>query len=277
VRLAVRAAGVNPVDYKAYSGAWGTDPANLPMRLGAEAAGVVTAIASGITGVAVGDEVLAYRASGAYTTDLVVPVESVVPKPASLPWTEAGGLLLTGATAVHALTAVHVAAGDTVLVHGASGGVGLMAVQLAVSSGATVIGTAREANHELLRDLGVVPVRYGPGLAGRVQAAAPGGVDAALDLVGTDEAVEVSLALVRDPDRIVSIAAFGRGVRAIGGGPDADPGDEIRAAARFQLTDAVAAGRLRVILAGSYPLAQVADAHRELARGHTTGKLVLIP
>jgi NADPH2:quinone reductase len=156
----------------------------------------------------------------------------------------------------------------------------LMAVQLATKLGARVIATASTARHGLLRELGAIPVAYGEGLADRVRAAAPQGVDAAFDLVGTDEAVDVSLELVPDRSRVVSIAAFGRGgdgITLIGGGPGADPGTEVRAAARLQLVEAVRAGTLRVLVARSYPLADVADAHRDIMSGHTTGKIVLMP
>jgi NADPH:quinone reductase-like Zn-dependent oxidoreductase len=225
--------------------------------------------------------VIAYRAPGAYAADLIVSGESVVPKPADLPWDQAGGLLLTGATAVHTLEAVGVGPDDTVLIHGASGGVGLFAVQLAVARGATVIGTASVGKHELLRELGAIPVSYGEGLADRVRVAAPGGVTAGIDLIGTDEAVDVSVELVSDPRRIATIAAFGRapalGIQLLGGGPGADPGTEIRSAARTQLTSAVAAGRLRVFVSRTYRLAEAAEAHRDIMSGHTTGKIVLIP
>lgn len=281
IRIEVRAAGVNPIDWKAFSGLMGADPNALPKPVGQEAAGVVTAVGPGVTAVAVGDEVIAYPVSGGYSTDLVVAAANVVPKPASMTWEQAGGALLTGATAVHALTAADVRDGETVLIHGASGGVGLPAVQLAVGRGATVIATAGPTKHDLLRELGAVPVEYGDGLADRVRAAAPQGIDAALDLIGTDEAVETSLELVADRQRIVTIAAFGRalddGITLIGGGPGADPGTEIRNAARTQLTDAFAAGRLRLFVAKSYPLAEAADAIREIMTGHTTGKIVLVP
>ncbi|MFF0156449.1 zinc-binding alcohol dehydrogenase family protein [Streptomyces sp. NPDC005263] len=285
VRIAVRAVGVNPFDHKMYSGVFGTDPANLPMRLGAEAAGVVTMVGAHATGpagpIAVGDEVIAYRAPGAYAAELVVPASSVVPKPAALSWEQAGGLMLTGVTAVHVLEAIGPLKGETVLIHGAAGGVGLTAVQLAVARGATVLATASPAKHDLLRDLGAIPVAYGPGLADRVRAAAPDGVDAAADLIGTDEAVDVSVELVADPARIATIAAFQRGAQAgikvLGGAPGADPGTEIRAAARLQLTEAAGAGRLRVLIADSYPLREAAAAHRQIMTGHTTGKIVLVP
>jgi NADPH:quinone reductase len=285
VLIAVRAAGTNPVDYKRYSGAMGRDPAQLPMRLGSEAAGVVTEAPDGAEGPAgpirAGDEVIAFRIAGAYAADVVVPASSVVPKPPTLPFEQAGGLMLTGATAVHALTVIHVDAGDTVLIHGAAGGVGLMAVQLAVDAGARVIGTASESGHALLREFGAEPVTYGPGLEARVRALAPGGVDAAIDTAGGDEALDTSLALVPQRDRIVTIVAsrraFDSGVKVIGGAPGADPGTEVRAAARLELTRLVADGKLRVVVAAVYPLAEVAAAHRELATGHTHGKIILVP
>jgi len=278
VRVSVRAAGVNPADVKSYRSEG--DPSRLPLPLGYEAAGVVTAVGPE-TSVAVGDEVIVFRTSGAYATDLVVDESTLTAKPASLDWSEAAGLLLAGATAVHTLEATGVAAGDTVLVHGATGGVGLNAVQLARLRGARVIATAGERNHALLRELGAEPVTYGDGLADRVRALAPDGVDAALDLVGTDEAMDVSLELVADRGRIASIANFDRGpregIRLLGGGPGADAGDEVRMAARPELARLAGTGELRVLVAATYPLTEAADAHRQIATGHTTGKIVLLP
>lgn len=283
--ISVRAAGVNPVDYKMYSGAFGTDPAKLPMRLGFEAAGVVTAAAPGLTGpagpVTAGDEVIAYRISGGYATDLTVPGSALIPKPAALDWPQAAALMLTGATAWHALVAAGAGEGDTLLVHGGAGGVGVMAIQLAAARGATVVATGSPPRHELLTDLGAIAVPYGPGLADRVRKAAPAGVDAALDLVGTDEAVDVSLELVSDRARIVTIAAFARagsaGIKAIGGGPGADPGTQIRDAARTELAAMAGSGQLRVMVSQTFPLADAAAAHRAIMSGHTSGKIALIP
>jgi NADPH2:quinone reductase len=283
-RIEVRAAGVNPVDVRSYSGAFGQDPARLPIRLGSEAAGVVTAVGPDAVGpagpVQVGDEVIAYRAPGAYATELVVPARAVIPKPDTLDWPQAAGLMVTGVTAWHLLAATAVGAGDTVLVHGGSGGVGLMAVQLAAIRGAKVIATASPARHDLLRDLGAIPVAYGPGLEDRVRAAAPGGVDAALDLVGTDEAWDVSLGLVADRARIATIVAFGRGLQAgikvLGGAPGADPGTEIREAARLDLARLAQDGKLRVLVSQTFPLAEAAAAHQAIADGHTTGKIALV-
>lgn len=280
IRLAVRAAGVNPVDWKRYGGAMGTG-APMPMRVGFEAAGVVEEAgpdAEGPAGpVAPGDEVIAFRIEGGYADEVVVPASAVVPKPAAMSWEAAAGLMLAGATAAHAVSATGVAAGDTVLVHGAAGGVGLMAVQLAHLRGAGVLGTASERNHGRLRELGAEPTAYGSGLEERVRALAPDGVDAAIDCVGTDEAVDVSLGLVADRDRIATIAAFGRGdtgIRLLGGAPGADPGTALRDAARLELTRLVEEGRL-VVHARAFALEQVADAHREGQGGHVSGKLVL--
>ncbi len=282
--LEVRAAGTNPVDYKLYGSALGRDPAQLPMRLGREAAGVVSEVADGAEGpcglVHVGDEVVAFPIAGAYAAEVVVPASSLVPKPPALSFEQASGMMLTGTTAVHALTVIRVRAGDTVVIHGASGGVGLMAVQLAVDAGARVIGTANESRHAYLRELGAEPVAYGAGLLERIRAVAPDGVDAAVDAAGGDEALDTSLAIAR-PERIVTLLAsrraFDSGVKVIGGAPGADPGTEIRAAARLELAWLAEGGKLRIEVAATYPLAEAAAAHRALASGHTHGKIVLIP
>jgi NADPH2:quinone reductase len=284
VLISVRAAGTNPIDYKLYSGGYGRDPEKLPMHLGFEVAGVVTAVPGGTTGpagpIGVGDEVIAYRIEGGYASEVLVPASAVLPKPSTLSFEEASGLMLAGATAVHALTVIGVTDGDTVVIHGASGGVGLLAVQLAVSAGVRVIATAGEGRHAYLRELGAEPVTYGAGVADRIRARAAK-VDAAIDCVGTDEALDVSVQLVADRARIVTIAGFARGadlgIRMIGGAPGADAGVEIRAAARMELVRQAEAGKLRVLVAASYPLAEVAEAHRELIGGHTHGKIVLIP
>jgi NADPH2:quinone reductase len=280
VLLEVRAAGVNPADWKSYTGAFGTDPSRLPLRLGFEAAGVVVAVGPGHHGVRVGDEVLT-PAHGAYADHVLVRADDVLVKPPTLAWEAAGGLLLTGATAAHTLHATAVGAGDTVLVHGASGGVGSMVVQLAVDRGATVIGTARRSHHDVVAALGAVPVEYGPGLADRVRALAPDGVDAAVDTAGTAEALDVSVELVADRGRVATVAAFERGaelgVRVLGNGPGADPGTDVRAAARRTLVDLAGAGRVRVRVGATFALADVAAAHRAGMAGTVTGKIVLVP
>jgi NADPH:quinone reductase-like Zn-dependent oxidoreductase len=283
--IEIRAAGVNPIDAKVYSGAMGADPGRLPLRLGSEASGVVTAVGPGTAGpagpVQVGDEVIAYRAPGSYAEEVVVPASALVPKPDTLDWAQASGLMVTGATAWHLLTATEVGAGDTVLIHGAAGGVGVMAVQLAVGRGATVVATASPANHDFLRELGAIPVEYGTGLMDRVRAAAPGGVDAALDLAGTDEALDVSFVLVPDRTRIATILSFERGlntgIKVLGGAPGADPGTEIRDAARLDLARLAQDGSLRVFMSHTFPLAEAGRAHEAIAQGHTRGKIALIP
>jgi NADPH2:quinone reductase len=274
----VRAVGVNPIDWKSYSGVRGADPAALPLGIGFELAGVVIAAGPGVSLVP-GDEVLGFRVTGAYASYVVVPEPALVRKPAGLGWPEAGGLLLAGVTAVHALTVSELREGETVLVHGAAGGVGLLAVQLAKLRGARVIGTASAHNHERLRELGVEPVAYGDGLIDRVRALAPDGVDVALDLVGSDEAYAVSAELVPEPGRVVTIAGFGKpdmGFRVLGMQPGAEPGHDIRAAARSEVAQLAADGKL-VFPVRSRPLAEAADAHREGMEGHTVGKVVLVP
>jgi NADPH2:quinone reductase len=150
-----------------------------------------------------------------------------------------------------------------------------------VDAGARVIGTASESGHALLRDLGAEPVTYGPGLEDRVRALAPDGIDAAVDAVGGDEALDTSLALVPRRDRIVTLLAskraFESGIKVIGGAPGADPGTEIRSAARLELARLAGEGKLTVLVAAAYPLAEAAAAHRALATGHTHGKIVLVP
>ncbi|MGO9557952.1 MAG: quinone oxidoreductase family protein [Acidimicrobiales bacterium] len=285
VLIEVRAAGTNPIDYKFYSGNMGRDPAALPMSLGLEASGVVRAVGADAVGpmgeINAGDEVIVYPTRGTYAEQVIVPGSSVVRKPANVTFEAAAGLLLTGCTAVHALAATGVSAGDTLVIHGASGGVGLIAVQLAVARGARVIATAGESSHGELRRLGAEPVVYGEGLTDRIRGLAPDGVDAAIDAVGTDEALDVSLALVADRSRIATIAAAKRGlelgVKALGAGPGSDPGTEIRAAARIELVRLAGDGAIEIRVAAAYPLADAAAAHRELASGHTHGKIVLLP
>ncbi len=281
VRVAVRAAGINPIDVKVYSGLFGENPERLPIRLGFEAAGVVDAVGPDVDAFAAGDEVIGHPIPGASAEQIIAPASSLVRKPANLGWEEAAGLLLVGVTAVHALTVIDVKAGETVLIHGA-GGVGLAAVQLAVARGARAIVTASPARHDELRALGGEPVAYGDGLLERVNEMAPDGVDAAIDTVGSQEALDVSLALVADRDRIASIANFSpaaaeAGIKLLGGGPGADPGTEIRSAAKFELAELAAAGQFTVIVDRTFPLADVADAHAYQASGHATGKVVLIP
>jgi NADPH:quinone reductase-like Zn-dependent oxidoreductase len=286
----VRAAGVNPVDWKVYSGTFhavddkhkGSAGLEAVMpALGLECAGVVSEVGPGVVGVQVGDEVIVYPVTGAYADQVLVPVSSLIPKPRALGWSEAGGLMLAGTTAAHALHAAGVGQGDTVLVHGGSGGVGLMAIQLAKIAGAEVIATAAARNHALLRELGATPVVYGPGLAQRVRESVGDRVTAALDLAGTDEALDVSLELVGDPRRIASITGSerraGAGIKLLGYGPGQDAGTEFRAAARADLAEHAGGAELRVVIADTFPLAEAARAHVLGQSSHQPGKIILIP
>jgi NADPH:quinone reductase-like Zn-dependent oxidoreductase len=290
VVVSVRASGVNPIDWKLYSGGFHVvdddhkDAAGISSSmpsLGLECAGVVTEVGPDVTEVQAGDEVIVFPVTAAYADYVAAPATSVLVKPAGLGWAEASSLMLAGTTAVHALQAAGVGQGDTVLIHGGAGGVGLMSVQLAIASGATVIATAAGRNHALLRELGATPVAYGPGLAGRVRAAAPQGVSAAVDLAGTEEALDVSLELVADRARIASVTGPARraeaGIKLLGYGPGQDPGTEIRNAARPGLVERAGSGALRVIVDATFPLADAAKAHEAGLAGHGPGKLVLIP
>ncbi|QHC60601.1 zinc-binding dehydrogenase [Rathayibacter sp. VKM Ac-2760] len=283
VRIRVRAAGVNPADAKLLRGLFGRG--RVPVRPGSEVAGVVTAVgeeASGPLGaIAVGDEVVAFRVSGGYAEELVVPATAVLPKPAGLAWEQAAGLLLAGTTAMHLLEATAVAAGDTVLVHGASGAVGSLVVQLARGRGARVLGTSSEHGAAVVERFGGEPLPYGAGLEERVRALAPDGVDVALDTAGTDEALDASVALVADRSRIATVAGFEHGaalgVQLLGGGAGADPGTALRDAARAPLLERAGRGELEVLLGPSFPLASAAEALALVESGRAGGKVVLLP
>ncbi|NYI59468.1 NADP-dependent oxidoreductase [Cellulomonas soli] len=283
VLLDVRAAAVNPWDWKSYSGTAGHDPARLPMRLGLEASGVVAEVGPGVRWLAPGDEVVAWPVSGAYASRVVVPEQSCVRRPASLGWAQAAGLLVTGVAAVHALAATGTGSGDVVLVHGGTGGVGRLLVQLAVLRGARVVATGSAASADDLRELGAVPVAYGDGLVERLHAleATVGPVTVAVDTVGTDEALDASVALVADRSRIATLAGFARGtelgILVLGSGRGADPGTQVREAARGQLVELAADGSIEVHVARTYPLEAAAEAHRDSRTGHARGKLVLLP
>lgn len=281
VTIRVTAAGVNPADHKHVSAP--RPGVTLPVPIGYEVAGVLTAlgpeteIASG--GGSVGDPVVAFRIQGGYATELTVAARDVFAKPARLSDEEAANLLLAGTTAAQMLDVTGVKAGETVLVHGASGAVGVSILQQAAELGARIIGTASTASFERVRRFGGIPVAYGPGLADRVREAAQTPIAAALDAVGTDEAVEVSLQLVPDRTRIVTIVAAQRaereGFRAIAG---AQPESQaFRDAARARLLELAGTGRLQVPVARTFALADAPEALRFLADGHPGGKLALLP
>ncbi len=281
VTIEVRAAGMNPADYKRFAS--GQDRSVLPLSIGYEVAGVISAlgpdteIASG--GGKIGDEVLAYRISGGYASAVTVPAKDVFAKPGNMDFAEAANLLLVGTTAAEMLDVTRVAKGETILLHGASGAVGVSVLQQARLIGAHVIGTASENNFDTIKKFGGTPVRYGPGLEDRVRQAAPNGVAAALDTVGTDEAIDVSLALVKDRQRIVSIAARGRakkdGYQTIGG--TIPTSAAFRDKARAHLIQLAADGKLVVPMTQTFPLAEAKSALEVLMSQHPGGKLALIP
>jgi NADPH:quinone reductase-like Zn-dependent oxidoreductase len=280
VLVEVRAAGANPIDYKQYSGDLGRDPHDLPMPIGLECAGVVSVAAPGAQGytgaVNVGDEVIVTNVKGCYADKVIAEAAEIGHKPAGLTFEQAAGLLLTAGTAWHLLMKTDVGMNDIVLIHGASGGVGLMAVQLAAARGATVIATASPGRHDQLRAYGAHPVAYGPGLADRVRAI--GTVTAALDLVGTDEALDTSVELVADRSRIATIAGFARapelGIAIL---TEADGGQEIRDASRAPILALASDGKLAVTVDKVFPLPEAPEAHRYLRTGHARGKVVLVP
>jgi NADPH:quinone reductase-like Zn-dependent oxidoreductase len=246
-------------------------------------AGVVTAggADTGTTAAphSVGDEVLPFRIAGGRATEVTVPAADVLAKPPSLSFPEAAGLLLAACTASEMLHVTRVREGDTVLVHGASGAVGVSVLQQAALLGARVVGTASAARFDVVTRYGGVPVAHGHGLEQRVREAAPEGVTAALDCVGTDEAVDVSLALVADRDRIVTIAAAERAraerFPAIAGSMPAS--QAYRDSVRADLVRLAGEGRLVVPVARTFPLARAVEATELLMGGHPGGKLVLEP
>ena len=272
IRVRVRAAGVQPFDCALRRGdlaRW--MPVPLPSRLGNEFAGTVEAVGAGVTSVAVRDAVLGWEERACYADQVIVPADQVVAKPAGVPWEHAGVLSASGQTASAAIETLDVGPGDTLLVHAAAGGVGSFAVQIAAASGATVIGTARPANHDYLRCLGAIPVTYGDDLEARVRAVAPKGVTAVLDCVG-GPALEQSVSLAADPARIVTIAdrvnAPRLGIRVIG---------TDRAQSRLtQLLDLYQTGKLTVHIHRVFPLSDASLAHREVETGHVRGKVVLV-
>jgi NADPH:quinone reductase-like Zn-dependent oxidoreductase len=277
VRVRVTAVGLNPMDWglAARPEAAARFGLTLPSGFGYDFAGVVDEVGAGAAGFAVGDRVYGGALARA-AADFVVmkgagdAAEALLHTPDGVSDVVASTLPVAGTTAAAALAAVGLRSGDTVLIGGAAGGVGVFAVQLARLAGAAVIGTAAEGTFEFLRELGVEPVAYGTGLADRVRALAPGGVTAATDLFGTETA-EAALALGVPPERISTVAAGPNppgGVRATGG-IDAEPDALDRIAA------AIAAGRITVPIAGVFPVERLREAVALQAGRHVHGKVVV--
>jgi NADPH:quinone reductase-like Zn-dependent oxidoreductase len=275
VLVQVKATGINPGEAKIREGLlharW---PAVFPSGQGSDLAGVVAQAGPEVTGFSAGDEVIGFTDNRASQAEFVlVQAGNLTAKPAGVPWEVAGSLFVAGGTAYAAVRAVALAPGDTVVVSGAAGGVGSLAVQLAGRTGATVIGIAGQDNHDWLAAHGVLPVSYGAGVADRIRHVAQD-VDAFVDTFGADY-VQLALDLGVQPSRIDTIANFEAiekyGVK--GDGSAAAASADVLA----ELAELVAAGQLEVPIAAAFPLDEVRDAYRRLERGHIRGKIVLLP
>ena len=270
IRVAVRAAGVNPVDWKIRGGMMGGE---LPRTTGREVAGVVDELGDGVTDVAVGDEVFGFAAGGGGAAELAL-LADYAPIPSSLDFAGAAALPVAVETAVRTLDLLGVKEGTTLVVNGAAGSVGMTAVQLARGRGARVIGTASEGNHEFLRSLGAEPTTYGDGLVERVRELAGDGVDRALDAAGGG-ALPALVELTGGPDHVVTIADY-PGAEALGVPFSGGMGAERAVHALAEIGTLIDAGRFSLPVAQTFPLEQIAEAHRESETRHVRGKLVLL-
>jgi NADPH:quinone reductase-like Zn-dependent oxidoreductase len=278
VLVEVKAAGINPGEAMIRQGflhdRW---PATFPSGQGSDLAGVVAETGGGVDTVAVGDEVIGFTEQRASQAEfVVVPADQLTPKPDNVTWDTAGALYVAGGTAYAAVASVRLEHGDTVAIPGAAGGVGTIAVQLAVRAGATVLGIAGPSNDDWLTAHGAIPVNYGDNLADRLRAAAPNGrVDAFLDFFGGGY-VELALTeLGIEPHRVDTIIDFAAVERY--GVLSAGLADASSAAVLAELAGLVAAGQLEVPIAEVVPLAEVQRAYRTLEARHTRGKIVLRP
>jgi NADPH:quinone reductase-like Zn-dependent oxidoreductase len=262
---------VNPIDWKVLSGAMaGGAPLSGTGYLGFDAAGVVDEVGEGVTDVSEGDEVLG---RGSNTQAEYAVLDSWAAKPAAVDWAVAAASGVAGETGERGLRLLDVKAGDTVFVDGGAGGVGAVAVQMAVARDATVVASASEANHDYLRELGATPVLYGDGVADRVREAAGGPVHAVFDVAGKTP-VEDLVGLVPEPSKVVSIANFAAGeagVKVTGGGADSKPMQALA-----EVADLLAQGSLQIKVE-TFPFDRAVEAYRISTGGHVRGKLVLVP
>ncbi len=276
VLVRVKAAGINPGEATIREGGLAKQwPATFPSGEGTDLAGVVDEIGAAVAGITVGEAVIGFTNNRASHAEfVVVDADHLVPRPANVSWEQAGALFVAGTTAYAAVRAVSLSPGDTVVVSGAAGGVGSIAVQLANIAGAKVIGLASQVHHQWLADHGVIPASYSDGALDRIRAASGGRVDAFIDTFGHGY-VELALQLGVPADRIDTIidfdAAAKHGVKTAGSSAAAT------AAVLGELASLIDAGRLEVPIAGVYPLDQVRDAYRALEMRHTLGKIVLEP
>jgi NADPH:quinone reductase-like Zn-dependent oxidoreductase len=271
IRVVVRAASVNPIDWKLFSGMMsGGTPREGTGYLGRDAAGVVDEVGEGVTGVSVGDDVFGL---GSATQAEHAVLDSWVAKPSAIDWSVAAAAGVSGETAERGLRLLGVKSGDTVFVDGGAGGVGAVVVQFAIARGATVIASASEGNHGYLKEIGATPVLYGEGVADRVRTLAGGQVDAVFDVAGRTPAEEL-ITLVPTPAQVVSIANFGAtdtGIRATGGGADSEPMSALAETSRLLSSNDL------VIKVQTFPFDRAAEAYRISKEGHVRGKLVLVP
>ncbi|KJK59939.1 NADP-dependent oxidoreductase [Saccharothrix sp. ST-888] len=267
--IAVRAAGVNPVDWKIRQGYLGTGQP-LPAVLGSEASGVVQALGAGVEGFAVGDEVFGSAVAGGYAEHTLLDAATTAHKRPDISFAQAAALPVAAATAYDALRQLDLTAGQTVLILGVAGGVGSVAAQLAKGHGLTVLGTAGDRNRAYVESLGATQIRYGDGVADRIRAVAPDGVDGIVDLVGGDDARAVA-PLLRDPAKLVS-AVDPTTAAELGGAfvRRSRTADTLEALAKLVAFDA-----LDQHIAATYPLEDAARALAEVESGHVRGKLVL--
>jgi NADPH:quinone reductase-like Zn-dependent oxidoreductase len=270
IRVGVRAAAVNPIDWKVRRGMMGGE---LPQRTGREVAGVVDEVGEGVNDVSSGDEVFGWAAGGAGAAELAL-LSEYFPIPAGLDFASAAALPVAVETATRTLDLLGVGAGTTVLVNGAAGGVGSSAVQLARVRDARVIGTASPDNHDYLRSLGAEPTTYGDGLVERVRAIAPDGVDAAIDAAGSG-ALPALMDLAGSPERVVTVADYA-GAQETGARFSGGMGTDRAVYALREIGDLIAAGQFTLPVAKTFPLEDIAEAHRLSEAGHVRGKLVLL-
>ncbi|MFE0191628.1 NADP-dependent oxidoreductase [Streptomyces sp. NPDC058989] len=273
VRVRIHAAGANALDSKKRRGLFapGQEAPAEPQPLGLEMAGVIDAVGPGVTRWKTGRPVLGRTAQpDAVATHALADVDDIVAKPDVLTFEQAAALPIATETAYRTLRQLGVVAGQTLLVHAAAGGVGLVAVQLARGLGATVIGTAGEANHSFLRELGATPVTYGDGLAERIRAAAPQGIDAVLDASGRG-VLPLSVELTGNPEKVVTIADLDAARHGVRFSREMLPLPQVMDDVMPMIED----GRLRMPLEAVFPLEQAADAYRRLDDGHLRGKIVI--
>jgi NADPH:quinone reductase-like Zn-dependent oxidoreductase len=274
VLVEVRAAGINPGETAIRAGVFAERwPATFPSGEGTDLAGVVAEVGDGVTRAALGDEVIGFTHSRASHAEFVlVEEENLTPRPPGVSWEAAGALYVAGTTAAAIVRAVSVAPGDTLVVSAAAGGVGSVVVQLAKAAGATVIGLASAANHDWLTSRGVIPLAYGDGVADRIRDASHGRVDAFIDTFGGGY-VDLAIDLGVRPERINTIADYPASEKhGVSFGGDAGTAEVLA-----DLAARIDKGELEIPIAKVYPLAEVRDAYRDLARRRTHGKIVLRP